>query len=546
MADGTRLLDLYFLGHEEVPVFANWAGMEIHDANLMEPHAFAASLDPVHLGRIAEKIRRRLVEAYVGQLVGRRPRIPAMATFFPRISSLDPGRRATAVAAVANTMRLAKKLGCHCVEIVGGTSAPPLTGVHVGDDPHGYVEARMEALVCSLCEIAHALAGEDPACARSQPLIAMELEPGPSLLLCDLDAYRKLKAALESSTLPGAAAARAMVKLNLDVAHAFIIGLDPKELGKDYLNEIAHMHLSDHAAHHELGGVHASDLPPRSFHVFKDEFQPWLELAVELTNRGENFSKTIAIELEACMDRAVVASAMSTTRRWLNACAKPTADAAAPAPGGGNRRVTGALLVVDLGNSTEVLVGTKDDQAMGLEHFVGDLCREILNLGGSVMSFTGDGFIALFEARDFGSDREAAEKAAEAAQGAGKILRQKAGDASGLTYRAALHWGDAFVPNTGPLRDQILGKNVVCAARLCSLISQIEQGTPKRQRGAYCAATGQFIEVLNAAEQQDSKWLEWGDETFKGLNEPYTIHYAVEHADDAALSAAPDAGPPRA
>jgi class 3 adenylate cyclase len=546
LEDGIRLHDLYFLGHEDIPVYARWINMP-KDETPVEPHAFAAKLTKEDIEqRIAVRLRALLASAYNGALVGRRPRIAALATFFARISSLDDEKREDAVNAIKNALRLASELGCHCVEIVGGTSVPMLGSTSSRESarnktPEEYRAERMNALVDSLCDLADFWQRELNADGGHAPLLALELEPGPGFLLNSIDAYREVKTALQTRQrqgVSGAAAALECVGLNLDVAHAFLLGLDAEEIEKEFLHDIVHMHLSDHAGHAGRGGVHAADLPPRTFHVYKGEFEPWIALAKNLTAKSARFSKVIAIELEACMDRAVVATALNTTRKWLNAPGDPAPTQDGAAPISHNRRVLGALLVVDLGNSTKELVSHQDDAAMQLEEHLGGLCRDILARSGSVMSFTGDGFIALFEERDFRSAQLAAETALEAACVAARTSREAAGNKSGLTYRAALHWGEAFVPNTGALREQILGENVVCAARLCAWVGRVEAGTPRHERGAFYAMTQEFKEALEPNDTMSKadpdapprpRFRQWGEEEFKGLDgRAYGVWFAVD------------------
>jgi len=229
--------------------------------------------------------------------------------------------------------------------------------------------------------------------------------------------------------------------------------------------------------------------------------------------------------MEACEDLSEVSSAVSITRRWL----REAASAMDPqtrkfGPQSQNQTPECALLVIDLGNSTQVLLGGKDDAAgaVRLEQAIVRLCKSVHRLGGSIMSFTGDGYVAVFEERHFSGATEAALSALMAADEACAVVT---GDRNRTTIRAALHWGRVYIPSSGSLRDQVIGSSVVCATRLCEWLKEVEKTIPPRTRGAAAVATLEFVSKLGAKDQHEwQAWKEWGPLDLKGLLASPTIY----------------------
>ncbi len=555
LVEGVRLLDLYFLSPEDVEWYRRCMKPR-PKKKLNDPEEFAASLSSGDLDRIAAKLTWVLSERYGGPLVGRRPRINAFATFFPNVSLPDsikrkqPGNsnRQTTVQALRNTLYLAGKLGCCCVEIVGGAGAPG-PDLDIPDSPDEYRTRHRRSLAQSLCELYDLTDHANPLVHFKDrperiPCVSLELEPGLSFLLNSKKEFTDLLKMMRGKVfkkLPGYALAMRKTKLNIDIAHAFILGLEVKEIReeKELFSRVAHMHISDHAAHHGRGGVHAADLPPGTFHWF-GEYREWLKLALDLTRQGNAFSRSVAIELEAINDLAAVLGAIATVRRWLRLVAKN----AKKHRGEEHQLIEGALLVADIGNSTQHLLqrGRSKQRrttstlagCQRLEKHVDELCHKTLGKGGSVMSFTGDGFIALFEERQFEDPRSAAEAAREAA----KMIAKDVTGLPKLTARIALHWGKVYIPTSGRLANQIIGPDVVYATRTCDWLAKtVEAGQPPDRRAALLGATVDFIRKLSGPkipEQRQSgprvltipkEWTSWGRPVeLKGLD-PILIYY---------------------
>jgi hypothetical protein len=325
LEEGINVLDLYFLDHADIPWYAKVA--QIKDPS-GEPHTFAAALTQEHLQAIAKVLRQGMTLVDGARTLGWRPRIGALATFFPNASLPEQSEellRNEAARALQNTLYLASLLGCRFVEIVGGAAVPgPKCSQRIL--PKEYRKQRLEALAKTLCEVydPDAPGGnllstiKDP---KAWPLMAIELEPGDSFLMNDLKAFKNLcgKVAELCRRKPGLRAGEKL-RLNVDVAHAFLIGYSPLDL-KGMEDKVAHMHLSDHAGDALTGRVHTSDLIPGFFHGFK-EFKPWLELAIRRTVHKKDFSGIISVELEAINDIDQVLCAINVTRRWIRRVAE--------------------------------------------------------------------------------------------------------------------------------------------------------------------------------------------------------------------------------
>jgi sugar phosphate isomerase/epimerase len=448
-------------------------------------------LERAQCDAIAEALRRELTREYQGGRVGWHPRIGALATFFPNASlpeleMLEP--RTEAVKALRNSVYLAHLLGCHCVEIVGGAGVPgPRSSQHVS--PAAHRRKRLKALADSITSVFDRGDPSNPVhhipSGGRWPLLAVELEPGPSFLLNSLDAFDQLCKLLPNEI-------RQWVGLNIDVAHAFLIGYQPEEVRRRFFNRVIHFHISDHAGDRGRG-IHASDLVPGSFHV-QNEYQPWLTLAMELTSKSERFSGALAVEMEAVNDVGEASRAVRITQRWLRELSDKDSAQSSDKRLDWRSVRRGAILVVDIGNSTAGLLKrmTSYHAAPQLEEAMTQFFQPVFENSGSIMSFTGDGLIALFEQSRFARVEDAARKAWEAAIGLRKLVRlNRTGPA--ISLRIALHWGETYVPNSGPLRNQIMGGHVVLTTRVCDWLAKtIEEKKAPRRRGVLIAATDQF------------------------------------------------------
>jgi class 3 adenylate cyclase len=534
------LFDLYFLGGSDIRWYQKAAGRP--ESGGTDPLSFAASLGPEELGAIATALKGRLTQKYQGNLIGLRPRFAALATHWPQISlpsEEDPengsefeGRRIKSIKAVRNSLYLAALLGCRHVEIVCGSCIPEHFGPHKRESADVYRQVRMKALSGGLTQVFltegdNLLFSNAPGLgipAERIPYLCIEIEPGASFLMNGISAFDELIQLLKGTGI----FASEKTLLNVDIAHMMLLG-EPegrplKQIRDLHLeSRIGHMHISDHSK------THACDLPPGTFHFF-DAYEPWLKLALELAQNQKTFSRVIAVEMEACNSIAEALDAVATVRRWLRPIATQQETQGHPRVTSTNP--TGSLIVVDIGNSTQELLSGQSSLEAGylaLEDAVKEICLSVQNHGGAVMSFTGDGIIGLFEDSQFTDPARAASAALDAVH---EIEMLSVGSQSaGISFRASLHHGSVYIPATGRLRSQIIGPDVVCAARLCQMLAErFEILVHAPSRGTIVGATAQYWNCLPETAKAKSRLQEWGKVNFKGLPDTYVIYVPEQFA----------------
>jgi class 3 adenylate cyclase len=482
---GIGLLDLYFLNHTDIPWYMHCCrtsrkSWPSHAADC--PLCFAACLEEADITAIAEALLDLLVGShYTGRLVGPRPRITALATFFPGISDDDLHHRTQSILAVQNALFLATKLGCRHVEIVGGAAFAESDGGQAADARGREREAeqartRRRANLCgSLTEVYGNPRGASllPSHQSRPPFVCLEVEPGGAFLVNNVESFCAIR-----HDLAGYPNLTHQVLLNVDLAHMFLADSNESELshaGENQLRAIrehcmdcvGHFHLSDHAR------THASDLCPGSYHFFNPDYHPWLELACELMDKP-HFSRVIGVEMEACADIHDAQRAMGRTRSWLKSLIPRSSSPS-------YTRVEGVIMAVDVVGSTACLaVGGVNltEGAKRLDASISAICRAIQRYRGSVYSFTGDGVVAIFDVRHFSSEQECAMVALQAANSLFVAMRTSVGEASQwgtaeskqLAIRSALHWGESILPAAGALANQLLGADVIIACRLMNIV----------------------------------------------------------------------------
>lgn len=533
--------DLYFLHPADMAWYLNAAGREVGEKTI-SPLEFASSLQSGEIAKIADELTKYLTGNYHGRLVGPRPRFTALATYWPKIClSVDESQRTKSVCAVRHSLYLAQKLGCSRVEIVGGSALPDKDEKITS--PEKAYKVRMQTLVRSLIEVftgkeAEELFGPPPW--AHVPRLCVEIEPGGSFLMKDVSAFVDLHNQLKEAS-PEVAQ---QVLLNVDIAHMMLTEVPererqkrPKLTGPQWQlevierarldNWVGHMHISDHTR------AHASDLTPGTYHFYHD-YGPWLKLAIRLANDPDSrFSGAVAVEMEACADIYEAARAIGRVRRWLRHAAE---DIHFPPTGpvGQARLSEGAIVVFDIGNSTERLTAKGDlyEGAHLLEVLVDRLCRRIHSQRGATWSFTGDGLIAHFDVDHFlgnhGATAVAAYETCKALANETQsfITSQPNVDLKGaLSIRFGLHWGSIYVPTAGTLRFEAFGKDVVIACRSCDFVSKIlEPALPRAEQEKKCqgAATQSFKIKLDSASATDGLTL-WGEQLLKGVG-MQTLH----------------------
>jgi class 3 adenylate cyclase/sugar phosphate isomerase/epimerase len=543
------LHDLYFLGESDIGWYQKACGMQKTKGT---PLQFAASLEKEHLDRIAAALTSFLTKHYRGPLVGLRPRFAALATYWPFISlpeEEDTGEtgaptrlREQSIKAIRNSLYLARALGCRHVEIVGGSAVPEHPDYRKKKtNAEAYRAKRLEVLAAALCEV---FKDKFDTMFRNVaperwPYACMEVEPGRSYLISTLEDFQDFLELLQKTS--GESPASKQVLLNADIAHILLSDgeIDKKRKIFESLAEqdlLGHIHLSDHAR------SHAADLTPGVYHFFQ-QYKPWLEVAVKQTRKqskekslkASRFSRVISIELEACNDIHEASRAIGKVNRWLEEIRRALVESEQPNNQIDPQVLNGALMVVDIGNSTKAFFSDPLDNVSARGHdlarLVSLVCRSVHNNRGSVLSFTGDGVIAFFDEQHYDSAEETTSKSLEAAGAIRKLVdietnsmadRIERADqdkrvSRNITLRAAFHYGLVFVPSSGHLRQQAIGRNVVIGARLCDWISKaIETSVPDEDRGIIVAMTEEFQMKLSRPNKK--RYAQWGLVDFKGIN----------------------------
>ena len=233
-------------------------------------------------------------------------RVPALATFFPEITSFSDEHAEKTGQALINAAKLAVALGASVVEFVLGRVVE-----RCHNQPIGYERARR--LRCDyVCkshpgdrikragEVLKHVVSEIRSSAETKDVkFAAEIEPGYSFIL---NSQRNVGSFLDEL------ARRRIIEtvgLNLDIGHALILGdslpederitAETARLWKDH---ILHAHVSDNI------GYHFRDLVPGSFHHLYGEypestFRQWIKLCAECSDENKDFTKYLAVELES-------------------------------------------------------------------------------------------------------------------------------------------------------------------------------------------------------------------------------------------------------
>lgn len=572
LREGFRFIDLYFISHAEMPWYYGLVESERAKRSLsgqppagphtlpvnpfVDPIDFIVSLNADDVFGLARNLRRLLhspkAEPKQG-IVTWWPRIVALATYFPRISSVDltPPRpekykfgknQTRAIGALRRSLLLAHHLGAKVVEIVGGAGVPSTTDIpekSFTGYAHQYREAHYEALAHALAEAYlpttdSDILDDDKNVISSDvklfndvdycdlPPVAIELEPGTGFLMSEkcksfTDLRKKYKKVLENR-LPDdpeqVSKLYSKLTLNLDVAHAFMLGLKPDDLTNI---PIGHLHISDHAAERGRGGAHASDLVPGKFHS-AEEYAPWLDDVIKRAankdcNDSQAFSGYVAIELEACNQVDRLHAAATTLARWMQKSSDALTSAHASCEFADD--VEGFILTIDLGNSSDYSLSQRgenheDDEKSKLEAGARDLASmieflmtRIYRAGGIIVSFGGDGFIAIFETAGYSPKRKAEE--------AERVLTEITDLCHGwkpkryeITLRIALHYGVTWLLCSGPLRNQALSQDLVTCVRLCEECKPFVslEGKSEKHKIVAFAITGQVHDHLTPKSQQ--------------------------------------------
>lgn len=255
--------------------------------------------------------------------------VPALATYFPQITSRVAVSRGRACSAVANCLRIAKRLqgsvmNYAIAEVVCGTlydRCPCHICGPTSDGTEPIYASSLESKLVLLRKSLEAVFADLGSEARGA-FVALELEPGFTYVLQNHESLRLLKThVLCHPSLEG------RVGLNVDVAHMRIaqVPIDSLRELKDY---ILHAHIADHPPY-----MHTRDQVVGAWtNVECDRdggYYPYLRLLSEINAECQDgkrklpFSGSVAVELEGCARIAWVHQSVATLRHLLQAACRP-------------------------------------------------------------------------------------------------------------------------------------------------------------------------------------------------------------------------------
>jgi len=244
-----------------------------------------------------------MIKEYFGESVSPKVfQVPALATFFPEISSFSEEHAEQAGKALAGAVKLAISLGVGVVEFVLGRVVE-----RCHNSPLGYSTDSVLR-----CDFVHKADAKDRIkravevleefvypVAKGHVTLAAEIEPGFSFVLNNRDNIEVFLSNLRDKGLADT------IGLNLDIGHAIILAtsknkddqITPSD-ARRWRHHIFHAHASDNI------GFHFRDLVPGTYHYLteiKDDltFWQWIKVCAECSAENDRFSKYIAVELES-------------------------------------------------------------------------------------------------------------------------------------------------------------------------------------------------------------------------------------------------------
>ena len=224
-------------------------------------------------------------------------RIPALATYYPDVSSLDPERRALAVKALENTVRIALELARH------GLMTAPIVEMVCGQilDTCSCKQCKSQnlVLISSRAEKRHRLFESCRRVIEALPgrkfALGLELEPGEHYVLNNKKSIDNMFKSIESDPVLAD-----YIGMNIDIAHMRIAKVKPRHL-EPYLHRIVHAHVADHP------GMQTRDQHVGKYMPIQQDgvggYRPYMRLLwmrARMPQGGLPFSGAIALELEGC------------------------------------------------------------------------------------------------------------------------------------------------------------------------------------------------------------------------------------------------------
>jgi hypothetical protein len=299
--------------------------MLIRDVDLIQAKIYD---ECTPLKRMASIVRddgfmKKIAEWFELQTKDLHLKIPALATYFPDVSSVHECRRQEAVDAIVNCIRFAfelRQVSVPIVEIVCGTIIEPAewnNGQPSARVNEYHLDHKMDQLFTSLHDVVTRVADEHGN--DRQWALALEMEPGETYLLNGLEAMQAVAERLDGTRpLPKEVPKDALRSLqlhvgyNIDIAHMRIAGVEADQLS-EFRDRIVHAHIADHP------GMHTHDQPLGSWtNVVRYDggYVPYLGLLMERLDNSTDlpFSGAVAIELEGRNDIMAIQHSITALR----------------------------------------------------------------------------------------------------------------------------------------------------------------------------------------------------------------------------------------
>ncbi|PHQ66195.1 MAG: hypothetical protein COB93_12240 [Sneathiella sp.] len=146
-----------------------------------------------------------------------------------------------------------------------------------------------------------------------------------------------------------------------------------------------------------------------------------------------------------------------------------------------------------------------------LNQFFEVMANAVMNEGGEVLKFMGDGFLAIFPTSKDNAISEAAAQAVTAAQRGGEALASLKTEARKLGYGIGIHHGDVMFGNIGArerLDFSVIGPAVNKASRLQDLTKALDV---------------RILVSKAVAEQVNIPWHKYPAQKIPGLDEPIDV-----------------------
>ena len=288
---------------------------------------FLARLNIEEIQHIAEKLSLKAQEHGI--------KLPAIATFLPEIASHQDFNLSHIIQrSLASVMLLAAEIGqrLKCdppvIEIVAGSrvqriirsSGLPTSFTHIASPNIFYAQVIAADVgrqrVIEAVNHAFDIAGRKgwPSDFTPESLrVALELEPGPWFLLRDETSLSEFAKDISAS----GGFANSGLGFNLDIAHWYMAGIDPKFVrdNEPIRNRIRHAHISGHSRRGHIGDFSLEQISGKPEET---AFRDWLDLLASLKpDYDVDWSNTVSLEYEASGSLTSTLKSLNVLLSWL-------------------------------------------------------------------------------------------------------------------------------------------------------------------------------------------------------------------------------------